>query len=109
MSAETAGFAYNNTRCGSKSRIFVKDHILADGPLALGLSANDKSRKDWKVLIRGGDLVIDIGLAGSFYHEGGAVEMPYYWENHHKYLEPITTRPLQDFIDGKLRAGTRAV
>ncbi|RDL40621.1 uncharacterized protein BP5553_00600 [Venustampulla echinocandica] len=104
IEAATADMVYSNTTSGSKLRKFVKEVILVEGPLSIDNSGGQKFKEDWKALIaRGGDLVTDIALEGSFYNEDFG-EGPWYPSNQEKYLEPIQTRSLVEFTQGNSRS-----
>ncbi|TVY87224.1 hypothetical protein LAWI1_G007185 [Lachnellula willkommii] len=111
--AVIAEYVYDNTTSGSKLRSFIKDLILNEGPLSKEAGvASVADRENWRALIRrGGDLLVDISLEGSFdkCFDIGDNIMAWHWRNHHKYLEPITTRPIEDFLEGKPREGTRRI
>ncbi|TVY13192.1 hypothetical protein LARI1_G008920 [Lachnellula arida] len=109
INAETAEYIYDNTSTGSKLRTFVKDLVLHEGPLSGDYGADKENA--WRELIRqGGDLVIDVALEGSFTCGNSEQEdRPHDSSNHSKYLEPITTRPIEDFLEGKPREGTRKI
>jgi len=113
LEAGTAEYVYENTTEGSKLRRFIRDLVLSEGPLRERKHANQvahaKYKHEWKMLIRRQfDLVVDIALEGSFYSEGSLTRpYPYLWEQHSDYLEPINTRPIEDFLKGKQRQGTR--
>ena len=106
MYAEDYQMMFARTSPESKLRQFCRDMILAEGPLADDLS--DERRAGWEELVKqGGELVVEVALRGSFFQELKYENAPYYWKFHHRYLEPITTRPIEDFIAGRLRQGTR--
>ncbi|TVY51808.1 hypothetical protein LCER1_G006825 [Lachnellula cervina] len=112
ITAETAGFSYDNTTSGSKLRLFIKDVILNEGPLSKETELCSDDIESWRALIRqGGDLLVDISFEGSFNNFicDDDQRMAWYYQNHHKYLEPITTRPIEDFLQGKPREGTRNI
>ncbi|TVY31576.1 hypothetical protein LOCC1_G008846 [Lachnellula occidentalis] len=107
--ADTAEYIYDNTSSSSKLRTFVRDLILNEGPLSGSYASGPEN--SWRELIRqGGDLVLDIALEGSFFcNDSEPEDRPYYPDNQSKYLEPITTRPIEDFLEGKPREGTRKI
>ncbi|TVY35119.1 hypothetical protein LSUB1_G006513 [Lachnellula subtilissima] len=116
IKAETAEYIYANTSRGSKLRTFVKDLVLQESPLGYGQDSGDENRQSsayenaWKELIRqGGDLVVDVAMEGSFLYNSIAAPEPCRSANHSKYMEPITTRPIEDFLEGKPREGTRKI
>ncbi|TVY65575.1 hypothetical protein LSUE1_G009174 [Lachnellula suecica] len=103
VAIKTVQYAYENTVSGSKLRAFIKDMILVEGPLN-GALADEDDEEAWRDLIRcGGDLVIDIALEGSFNSYENVDKRPYYWKNQPKYLQPIVSRPIEDFLKGKPR------
>lgn len=51
--------------------------------------------------------MVEIAKRGSFFAELEWETTPFYWPSHHKYIEPITTRPIEDFLEGRPREGTR--
>ncbi|TVY56778.1 hypothetical protein LSUE1_G009942 [Lachnellula suecica] len=93
----------------SKLRQLFRNTILQEGPLGVDNDYSDDFMEAWKDLMKqGGELVVDIALRGSLFTIGTCTE--HRWKSHNKYLEPIeafTTRPIEDFIAGKPRAGTR--
>jgi len=52
-------------------------------------------------------LVVDITMRGSFGNSPEEDEELLFYSSHYKYLETITTRPIEIFIAGKPREGTR--
>lgn len=110
--AATVGYIYDNTTSGSKLRAFIKDTILNEGPLSKEAQLFTNGSESWRALIRqGGDLLVDISLEGSFdkYSDIDKTILAWHWKNHHQYMEPITTRPVEDFLEGKPREGTRNI
>jgi hypothetical protein len=65
-------------------------------------------RDEWLELIgQGGELVVKIATRGSFFTQTEFEECPYFRKCQDKYLEPITTRPIEDLVAGKPREGMR--
>jgi hypothetical protein len=116
IEAEHARFAYENTGEGSILRKFMRDLIITDGPLS-AYPYHDlkeqapKYKEAWHSLIKdGGDLVLDVVTAGSSFsnnEDPDGKSCPFHYDNQDEYLLPITTRPIEDFVAGKNRAGTR--
>ncbi|TVY65576.1 hypothetical protein LSUE1_G009173 [Lachnellula suecica] len=108
MTPGTAEYVYANTSTGSKLRAVVKDVILNEGPFYPYFALSDAELEGWKDLIRQkNDLVVDISLEGAFNRNNPNLEdRAYFWKNHYKYLEPITTRSIEDFLQGVPRGGT---
>lgn len=105
--ASDTEYVYRNCPKEAKLRKFVKELILCKGPLS-----SPCYLEEWLALLaQGGDLVTDIiGEGGSFRDEiddpDGKI-IPYKPYKQPEFLEPITTRPVEDFIHGKMRSGTR--
>lgn len=103
LEAAAADLAYRNTTSGSKLRKFIKDIILTNPPLSFTPEEIPTFGQDWKALItRGGDLVVDVALHGSFCYKNPD-DVLWVVENQEEYLEPIKTRPLVEFMEGKCR------
>jgi len=104
--------AYTLTSPGSKLRTYAKNLIIAEGPLRDGIldTANAQRAKGWGELIqRGGDLVYDVVVAEkkSFSQEcdPDCCLGSYCDKNQEAYLEKITTRPLEEFLERKPTTG----
>lgn len=86
LSTDTAEYVYERTTEGPKLRRFLRDLVIAEGPLAAyKYLINDqfaKQKEEWKELIpRKCDLVVDIVLEGGSFN-GDGESSPYQWENH---------------------------
>jgi hypothetical protein len=115
LEVKSVAAAYEVSFPSLKLRAYIKQLVLVDGPLSsqqMEYAADyEDSRarvEDWGRLIRsGGDLVCDIIVTeGATFSQGGHFNYdnkPCYWKHQAQYLEPITTRPIQDFIAGKRR------
>jgi hypothetical protein len=106
--AEEYQLMFANTTPESKLRKYFRDVVLSEGPLQERWNDGDVLTEAWKDLVKqGGELVVDIAMRGSFCNSPEDDEEPWFYNQHYKYLEPITTRPIEDFIAGKPREGTR--
>jgi hypothetical protein len=114
--AAHARFAYENTSKGSMLRKFMRDLVITNGPLSAAADRYfeeqaSEFKEEWHSLIKdGGDFVLDIATADSCFSnhvQPDNKRCPFHYENHDDYLLPITTRPIEDFVAGKKRAGTR--
>lgn len=109
LRAEAAEIVDKRTSMKSKLREFVVDYIISHGPLRPELMGDmDKGTDyelDWRNFIRGGgDFVLELACTTSFIHDTTEYFIsPYYSENHDKYLVPVESRPIKDFIQGKKR------
>ena len=62
-----------------------------------------KFEEKWAALIdSGGDLVVEIARKASFSNQG-LLNAPFQHSNQEKYLEPITTPPIKEFLIMKER------
>ena len=81
--------------------------VLSEGSLQKRRD-EDETTEGWKKLVkREGELVVDIAMRGSFCNSPEDEVKPWFYKWHYQYLEPITTRPLEDFIAGKPAQETR--
>jgi hypothetical protein len=112
LKAEMADYIYENTTSGSKLRKFIVDLVLHTGPLGVKKELEEEDLREpdlqnWRELIRRkGDLVADVALQGSFFQINSGTP-PYDTDVQYLYLEDITTRPVEDFVEGKPRLGTK--
>ena len=76
LTSSEAEFVYSHTHETSKLRLYVRDLIIARGPLRMDVLSWNKSsyEADWHSLIlRGGDLVLDIAKADPPFRMGQIV------------------------------------
>lgn len=106
ITSKTAAYVYANTCKGSRLRNFVKDLIINEGPLHVSLNdprpAAAAFRDDWiKQIELGGELVVDIVLNKSSFSSNDDEGFPYLYDFRDDYIEPLNTRPIEDFLKGK--------
>lgn len=89
ITASAVEHVYANTLSSHKLRTFVRDTVIAEGPLHKKQEKN-YDQKVWVILLaRGGDLVTDCIMEG-FNKDAEDVpedELPWAQRNEHKYLE----------------------
>jgi len=69
-----------------------------------------ESLDDWILVIQEGQggLVAEVTLMGGFHSfETHQQPKPYEWMAQKNYLEVVKTREIEDFLQGKMRAGTK--
>lgn len=113
LKAEMADYVYENTTSVSKLRKFIVELIiytpLGTNTELLEGDLREPDLQNWKELIRRkGDIVVDVALRGSFFQIGYGTP-PYDQASQHLYLEAVTTRPVEDFLERKPRSGTRTL
>ncbi|RDW83141.1 hypothetical protein BP5796_04632 [Coleophoma crateriformis] len=109
---------YAGTIPGCKLRQFARDLITFNPPalpqgqdvnfcafLAANVVSAQAAHEWWEIIRKGGDLVLDVCTRGSFTHLPGHLYRPTPCApvNHHRYLLPITTRPIEEFLEGRSR------
>ncbi|KAK0124524.1 hypothetical protein ONS95_009473 [Cadophora gregata] len=115
LSAKGAFVAYNHSAPISKLRSFVENYVDIHGPLceeAINSEAfhlgNHEYERDWQALIEeGGKLTVDIALGNGVRHQGFAWDEdcvpPRLGFEQWVYMVRVTTRVVEDFIQGKMR------
>jgi len=80
---------------------------MDDSPSSL--EHKPKNLDDWILVIREGQggLVADVTLMGGFHSLDVPQHRPCFWMAQKKYLELVKTRGIEDFLQGKMRAGTK--
>ncbi|KAK0124523.1 hypothetical protein ONS95_009472 [Cadophora gregata] len=114
ISTKSVEIAFYEIADGSKLRKFLMDLLNVQGPFCKRVLESKKAAgyvRDWQRLIQsGGDIVLQIVQNASLIDDYWAnwddaeEEIPTWMESQHKYLLPITSRPIDDFLQGKKRS-----
>ncbi|KAK0129626.1 hypothetical protein ONS96_000190 [Cadophora gregata f. sp. sojae] len=122
LSPASLELAFSGTMDGSKLQLFARDLMKTHGPLCpravdeeACFDSSKAYEKDWHEFInKGGELAVIMATEVGFFHDYMEFESdaqsepakaaPYEAPNHVKYMLTVTSRALEEFVQGKKRS-----